>query len=133
MSALSLSPPSEELVRHATRELDYAERLSVHKMASGLGNTVVDVYNFPQLVDTLFGTRWDRLLAEGSKESLTWVSVDALVVWLRDVAGDVELADAVAAAVAGQEGFKEQIDATPLLQERVTQYQAALNVDGESA
>lgn len=133
MTPKPLSAPSEELVRHATRELGYTERLSVHKMTAGLGNAAVDVYSFPQLVNTLFGTRWDRLLAEGSKESLTWVDVDGLVAWLRDVAGDVDLADAVAVAVAGEEGFKGQIDAmTPLFQERVTQYQAVLNVDGES-
>ena len=125
--------PSEELVRHATRELGYTERLSVHKMTAGLGNTAVDVYNFPQMVNVLFDTRWDRLLVEGSKETLTWVDVDRLVVWLREVVGDPELADAVATAVAGEEGFKAQIDAMlPLFRERVGQYQDILRVDGES-
>jgi hypothetical protein len=124
------SAPSVEFVQHATRELGYAERTTVHKMSGGPGNVAVDVYNFPEMVNALFGTRWDRLLAEGSKESFVWVDFDGLVAWLRDVVGDPELADAVAAAVADEDSYKEHIDAiTPLFRERVAQYQDVLLAD----
>jgi hypothetical protein len=59
-----------------------------------------------------------------------WVDFDGLVAWLRDVVGDPELADAVAAAVADEDSYKEHIDAiTPLFRERVAQYQDVLLAD----
>lgn len=127
------SAPSLELVEHATRELGYTERMAVQKMSAGPGNIVVDVYNLPQLVNTLFGTRWDRLMVEGSKESFVWADLDAMVVWLRDVVGDPEFADAVATTVADGEGYKAQIDAMfPLFKERVAQYRAVLRSEDEA-
>lgn len=121
------SEPSEELVTHAVRELDYAERLVVYKMNPAAGNHASDVYNFPSLINNLFGTRWDRLMLEGSKTSLVWVEPEAIANWLREVIGDVELADAIRAAMVGIDDYKGRLDAiTPLFRERVAQYRAVL-------
>jgi hypothetical protein len=120
--------PSRELVQHATRELGYDERFTLYKMAASTGTNGVDVYNFPRLVNVLFGTRWDRLLLERGKEAIVWTDFDKLVTWLRDVIGDAEFADAVAAAVAEKEVHKDRMDAiTPLFRERVAQYRAMLD------
>jgi hypothetical protein len=129
------SPPTTEFVLHAVRDLGYEERLSLYKMSGSVGNTTVDVYAFPQLTNTLFGTRWDRLLLEGSKAEIIWVDPDTLVAWLRDVVGDAELADAAARAMDGIESYKGRIDAIlPLFRERVAQYRAVLDaLDAEDA
>lgn len=121
------SAPSEELVLHATRELEYAERLTVHKMTSGVGNTTTDVYAFPQLVNILFATPWGNLLKDGSKGELIWIDPPRLVAWIADVLGDREFADALSAALEGPDHYKAQMDAmTPLFRERVAQYQDVL-------
>jgi hypothetical protein len=123
--------PAEELVRHAVRELPFGDRITVTKMSSAAGNADVAVFNFPQLVNTLFGTRWDRLDSIGSRATLTWVDMQTLHRWLRDVIGDAEFADAVQAAVADAGHYKAQLDAiTPLFRERVAQYRAVLDADG---
>ena len=133
LEPMVFAEPSEELARNATRELAYEERFSICKMAAGAGNTMIDVYSFPEAVNTIFGTRWDRLDVESSKAGLMWVDTAKLATWLRDVIGDVEFADAVESALEGTDHFKAQIDAMlPLFRQRVAQYQAALNEDGEN-
>lgn len=132
-TASLFSPPSEELVRHATRQLTYPERLTIQKMSDGVGNAPVDVYSFPDVVNTLFGTRWDRLETEGTKAGIVWVDAATLAAWLRDVIGDVEFADAVAASLEGADHYKAQIDAIlPLFRERVEQYRAVLRLEDET-
>lgn len=132
-TASLFSPPSEELVRHATRQLTYPERLTIQKMSDGVGNAPVDVYSFPDVVNSLFGTRWDRLETEGTKAGIVWVDAATLAAWLRDVIGDVEFADAVAAALEGADHYKAQIDAIlPLFRERVEQYRAVLRLEDET-
>lgn len=120
--------PSRELVQHATRELGYDERFTLYKMTASAGTNGVDVYSFPRLVNVLFDTRWDRLLVESGKEAIVWTDFDKLVIWLRDVIGDPEFADAIATAVAEHEVHKERMDAiAPLFRERVSQYHIVLN------
>jgi hypothetical protein len=122
------APPAPELVQHAVRELGWDDRFQVAKMSGTHGNALVDVYNFPDLVNSIFGTRWNELLLDGSKASLVWVDADELVMWLRNVIGDGEFADAVEVAVAKEEGYRDQIDAiVPLFRERVAQYHAVLD------
>lgn len=128
-----LSEPSEELVRHAVRTLDWDARLSVTKMSAGVGNSTVEVYSFPELVNVLFGVQWDRLEGDGTKASIVWVDAAKLAAWLRDVLGDTEFADAVEQSLEGVDHYKAQIEAMfPLFKQRVAQYQAILNAD-ESA
>lgn len=131
----SLSTPSRELVEHATRELGWEERLVIYEMSATAGTSSLNVYNFPKLVSSLFGTRWDLLLVDGSKEALVWVDLNDLIAWLRDVVGDVEFADAIAQAVATEDGFKDQLDSVlPIFRERVAQYRAVIDeIEQESA
>jgi len=126
--------PSLEFVQHAIRELGFEERFTVTKMSGGIGNTRVEVYSFPQLVNVLFGTKWDRLAPEGSKATLAWVDTDSLCRWLHDVVGDTELADAVRASLEGADYFKAQVDAMlPLFRERVAQYRTVLDDVADAA
>jgi hypothetical protein len=123
----TLTPPSEELVRHATREVEYAERLTLHEMSAGVGNSIKHIYNFPALVNTLFGMSWHRLSEEGTRASIVWVDAEKLASWIRDVLGDVEFGNAVAESLVGADHYKAQIDAMlPVFRERVHQYEAVL-------
>lgn len=120
--------PRRELVAHAVRELSWDERFQLAKMSATHGNSMADIYSFPQLVNEMFSTRWDRLLLDGSKASLVWMDFTQLVAWLRDVIGDVEFADAIETTIESEEGYHAQIDAiTPLFRERVAQYRAVLD------
>lgn len=122
------SSASAELVQHATRELAYGEQFQVAKMSGSAGNTLVDVYSFPQLVNLMFGTKWDELMIESSKANLLWVDTGRLISWLRDVVGDAEFADAVAESLAtSAEHYRARMEAiAPLFRERVGQYRAVL-------
>lgn len=129
-AAPALAVPSAELVHHAMRELGYDERLVLHRMTVGLGTTHLDIYSFAELVAGIFGTEWNRLHIEASRANLMWVDPATLTAWLRDVIGDVVLADAVAEATEGSENYKSMIEAIyPLFSERTSQYETALMHD----
>ena len=119
--------PTTELAERALRELDWSERLTISKMNPATGTENVDVYNLEHAVLHLFGTRWDSLLADGSKSGIAYVDMERLVAWLHDAIGDDALAMAVAECVAAADGYKDQVVAIqPLLHGRMVQYQTAL-------
>lgn len=130
-TSIFATTPSEELVRNATRELGWDERFTLYEMSASTGNTPVVVYNFQRLVVALFGTHWDRLLYEGTKEKLVWFDFGELTAWIRDVLGDAELADAIDVAIADIEAHKARVDAVlPVFRERIAQYHAVLDEIG---
>ena len=118
------SVPSEELVRHALRDLSYDERLTGSTASPAVGNQRVEMYSFAQAGRFLIGNDWASLLSDGTKASLNWVDMAKLVVWFREVIGDAELAEAVEQGVTGAAGnYKAQVDAAgAALKARFTQY-----------
>jgi len=118
------SMPSEELVRHALRNLSYAERLTGTSASPAAGNQRVEMYSFAQAGKFLIGNDWTSLLSDGTKASLNWVDMAKLVNWFRDVIGDAELAEAVEHRLASSAGsYREQAEAAgSLVKARFTQY-----------
>jgi len=121
------SQPDAELAERAMRELSWAERLTISKMNPATGTENVDVYNLPHAVLHLFGTRWDRLLLDGSRAGIAYVDTARLIAWLSNVIGDRALADAVAECLAEDVSYEEKIEAIqPLFKERMSQYEALM-------
>ncbi|PKQ20770.1 MAG: hypothetical protein CVT66_03445 [Actinobacteria bacterium HGW-Actinobacteria-6] len=117
------SVPSEELVRHAERELAYSERLTGYSASPAVGSQNVEMYSFAQAGKFLIGNNWANLLEDGTKSSLNYVDMAKLVTWFREVIGDSELADAVEQDVAGAKSYMEQADAAgAVLKARFMQY-----------
>lgn len=122
------SLPDAEMVAHAVRELEYDERLTVHKMNPASGNQSLDIYNLPNSLHLLFGTDWNQVSGDGGgRAGITWVDPDVLVAWVRDVIGDTELADAISQTFSEVESHKERMQAIlPLFVERVAQYREVM-------
>ncbi len=125
-STMTFTIPTAEFVEQALREVEWGDRLIGYMMTPTTGNKTRDMYSLPEAVQFLFGTKWDApLLQAGYKGGINWVDVQQLVDWLRDVIGDVELADAVDRDVLGLGVYREQSMALlELFTERMNQYRA---------
>ncbi len=120
----ALPLPTYEAVEHALRDLNYAERFVGHAMTASAGNAAKDMYGLRDAVMFLTGNRWDApMLNPGFKGAMHWVDVKKLVVWLRDVIGDGDLAEAIAAEADGVEPYMAQSEIiTRLVNARMLQY-----------
>lgn len=120
----ALPLPTYDAVEHALRDLDYAERFVGHAMTASAGNAAKDMYGLRDAVMFLTGNRWDaQMLNPGFKGAMHWVDVKKLVVWLRDVIGDGDLAEAIAAEADGVEPYMAQSEIiTRLVNARMLQY-----------
>lgn len=120
----ALPMPTIEAVEHALRDLSYAERFVGHAMTPSAGNAAKDMYGLRDAVMFLTGNRWDApMLNPGFKGAMHWVDVDKLVVWLRDVIGDADLAEAISREAAGLEPYYAQSEVmTRLVNARMQQY-----------
>lgn len=116
--------PTYEAVQHALRDLNYAERFVGHAMTASAGNAAKDMYGLRDAVMFLTGNRWDApMLNPGYKGAMHWVDVKKLVVWLRDVVGDVDLAEAIRNEAEGVEPYMVQSQIiTRLVNDRMLQY-----------
>ncbi len=116
--------PSYEAVQHALRDLEYAERFVGHAMTASAGNAAKNMYSLRDAVLFLTGNRWDApMLNPGFKGALNWVDVKKLATWLREVIGDVDLAEAILAEADGLGSFMEQSEViTRLVNDRMRQY-----------
>lgn len=120
----ALPLPTYEAVEHALRDLNYAERFVGHAMTPSAGNAAKDMYGLRDAVMFLTGNRWDApMLNPGFKGTLHWVDVKKLVVWLRDVIGDADLAEAIHNEADGVEPYMSQSEIiTRLVNARMLQY-----------
>lgn len=120
----ALPLPTYDAVEHALRDVDYAERFVGHAMTASAGNAAKDMYGLRDAVMFLTGNRWDaQMLNPGFKGAMHWVDVKKLVVWLRDVIGDGDLAEAIAAEADGVEPYMAQSEIiTRLVNARMLQY-----------
>lgn len=118
-----LAPPSDELVHHAMRDLDYSERLTGYSASPTVGNQRIELYSFAQAGSFLIGNKWADLLSEGAKGSMNYMDVPIMIDWLREVIGDVDLAEAVERDTADAGNYKAQVEAAgSLFKARFTQY-----------
>jgi len=129
----AFSTPSKELVAHAVRELDYADRIVVYAMNSAVGSQETICYSLADVTKTLFKTQWSNLLSSGTKLGLNWVRPEKLVAWVRGPIGDREFADALEQALAGQNCYRDQVMAMePVFAERLQQYREVWEADEQA-
>jgi hypothetical protein len=134
--------PTLDQVTHWLRELDYDQRFVGHSMTPSAGNSAKDMYSMRDMAIFVLGTRWDApMLSDGFKGALNWMDVGKLVIWLRDVVGDVELAEAIERDLAGLDVYRDQnLAIASLVRQRMVQYDevyraatAAEDADHEAA
>lgn len=127
------SEPSEDLVEHALRPLEYSERFTGYKMTPSMGNAPIDFYKLGDAVLFILGTPWDApFFNQGSKAAINWVNLGDFVTWLRDVIGDTELADEVERLSAEERPYYQQVkDLEIVLAARMDQYRKIVHGEDE--
>lgn len=125
-TAVMFRPPSPEAVEHALREVEYGSHVTGFKMTPSAGNVRTNLYSLPEAVRFLLGTPWDApMLASGFKGAINWMDLRKFAVWLRDVIGDVDLAEVVEERVLPLDPYYAQIkELSSVLAERMDQYRA---------
>jgi hypothetical protein len=137
-----LPTPTPDQVTHWLRELGYEERFVGYAMSASVGNTATDMYSMRDMAVFVLGMRWDApMLDSGFKGAINWMDVPKLITWLRDVVGDVELADAIDRETEGLDVYRDQnLVIASLVRQRMRQYDevhraaaAVEDADGEAA
>lgn len=137
-----LSTPTPDQVTHWLRELSYDERFVAYAMSASAGNIATDMYSMRDMAVFVLGMRWDApMLDSGFKGAINWMDVPKLITWLRDVVGDVELADAIERETEGLDVYRDQnLVIASLVRQRMLQYDevhraaaAVEDADGEAA
>jgi hypothetical protein len=119
-----LPTPTPDQVTHWLRELGYEERFVGYAMSASVGNTATDMYSMRDMAVFVLGIRWDApMLDSGFKGAINWMDVPKMITWLRDVVGDVELADAIEREIAGLDVYRDQsLAIASLVRQRMVQY-----------
>jgi hypothetical protein len=137
---MTLSPPTQDQAAHYTRELEYDERFAGY-LFKATGQMVVTVYSLEQALAFLGTDNTESTVQEGQQflghnVDVAYMQPKALVGWIREAIGDVELADAIEVAVAEapeDKGYPPQLRAMrELMSERFLQYMDALGIDLET-
>ena len=119
-----LSTPTPDQVTYWLRELGYEQRFVGHAMSASAGNAAKDMYSMRDMAVFVLGMRWDApMFDSGFKGAINWMHVPKLITWLRDVVGDVELADAIEREVEGLDVYRDQsLAIASLVRQRIAQY-----------
>ncbi len=134
-SVVELPAPDQELAERATRRVEWADRFRVFRMAAGAGTLADDLYSMAEIGRFVLGTRWEMAGELDAKVTFNWVDVSKLITWIENVAGDKELADAIAGLnIDPKAPYKAQVDLLgPLLVSRYTQYMEVLGPETEES
>lgn len=103
------SRPSVDEARRILRELDWGEHLIGIDMNPAAGNRDVYLYSLKEAAKFLQFGAAGMGLSTGGKGSISWFEVDRFVVWIRDVIGDPELADAIARDTASETSYHGKV------------------------
>lgn len=119
-----LPTPTPDQVTYWLRELGYEERFVGYAMSASAGNVATDMYSMRDMAVFVLGMRWDApMLDSGFKGAINWMDVPRLIAWLRDVVGDVELADAIERETEGMDVYRDQnLVIASLVRQRMLQY-----------
>lgn len=135
----TLAEPTEEQAASFTRELGFEERFAGYIFKAS-GQLVVPVYSLEHAILFLGQNNTDQTMAPGEQfpghdVQVAYMLPKALVGWVREAIGDVELADAIAAAVAKvpeEVGYPPQVRVMrELMTERFLQCMSVLGVEFE--
>jgi hypothetical protein len=102
-----LEYPSIKDVRHYLRNLGWEGRFEFVLLASGLGNSVQRSYDIEHFIGTLTQQQFERVSNFGNS---FFIELDKLIIWIRDVVGDVRFAEALENAVDSEDSNYSKID-----------------------
>jgi hypothetical protein len=131
-----LSVPTEEQAASFTRELGYDGRFAGYVFKAS-GQLVVTVYSLEHAIAFLGQDNTETTMTAGEQfpghdVNLAYMRPQALAGWIREALGDVELADAIEAAVADvpqDVGYPPQMRAMrELMSQRYLQCMDALGI-----
>ncbi len=115
-------PPSAELAAHTLRELGWGEHIMGSKTSAGIGDNQIYIYSLPEAVGLFLNDR-SGPASIASRGVFSEVDTEEFIPWLRDVVGDVDLANVMEAELEGLTIPNERMQVVSnLLLLRITQY-----------
>lgn len=131
MTPASLSMPSRELAEKCMRSLGTDERLTGLKMSLMGGSNPSPLYTLESAADFIRIGTYEEAMVPNSQSTVGYIDLEALAIWIRDMFGDQELADAIDELRASGEVYGVTADpARELLQTRVAQCGQVLSTEG---
>lgn len=103
--ARELTTPSPELAERLLREVGPAERLTGLKMSVMGGSNPIALHSLAQVASFLKIGTYEQAKRANNQETIGYIDLKALEIWVREVLMDEELADAVAEEMATGEPF----------------------------
>jgi hypothetical protein len=110
-----LSPPSEDLARRILTEVGWEERIEGFYEAPMRGNLREFIFRFADAANLLRAEVSDPWSTRSGL--FGYFEFHELQAWVRDVFGDVELAEAIGGIIAADTSLKEQIERIKSLME----------------
>jgi hypothetical protein len=102
---VELSEPTPELTERLRREVDQAHMLTGMKMSVMGGANPVSLYSLPAAASFLKIGSYEQAMRPNNQETIGYIDLPALEIWIREVFEDVELADAIRAEIDAGEAF----------------------------
>lgn len=96
----ALTEPSAELTERLRRTVSQPERLTGLKMSVMGGSNPVPLYTLPSVASFLKIGTYEEAIRPNNQETIGYIDLGALEIWVREVLGDEELANAIKAEVA---------------------------------
>ncbi|MHB1137170.1 MAG: hypothetical protein ACYCXR_08445 [Coriobacteriia bacterium] len=103
--ARELTTPSPELAERLLREVGQAERLTGLKMSVMGGSNPIALYSLAQVASFLKIGTYEQAIRANNQETVGYIDLKALQIWVREVLMDEELADAIADEMVAGEPF----------------------------
>ncbi len=124
---MTLSEPTKELATRLLAEVGFEERLRAANLTPMSGARQHSIYGFRQAINFLRIDEFEDLVAAGPRASIAYVDPDALRIWVAEVLGDTELADAIGGAIAEGTSYVETMrPVKELMEYRLSQCEAVL-------
>ena len=118
-----LEYPTRQQVEHYTREVNYDERLSLLSQGFRAGASYEHFYKIEKLAKSLL-----RRKANAPALGIRELEPDVMVPWIRDVIGDVDLANAIGAVFADEDYMATIVDRVRIIMVlRMEQYDEVLS------
>ncbi len=115
-----------------SRTVGYKEALQGGKLAAMAGSQVVELHSVAEVEDFLQVRTGEELAELGQRARIHHLEPKMLAAWVREVIGDVELADSLEAVADTGKAYGYLVpDLKQLLADRLAQYEEAL-ADAES-
>lgn len=102
---VELTQPSPELAERLRAEVGQDERLTGMKMSVMGGANPVSLYSLASAASFLKIGTYEEAMRPNNQETIGYIDLPALEIWVREVLGDAELADAIQAEIVTGDAF----------------------------